>query len=446
VDYKQAGTGVLGTTKFDIPTVALAAISPAKDKINETDSNEIFSYYCNSYLVDERGVMRNVLAPEPTGGLLSDIGAYEFEGEMDGRVYVTMSGIPNNMARIGQSCSLTATLSLPGQPPTINADFVWWSSNPDVASIGGSTGNLYSLSLGDTIISVTETMYSTTVSVDLRVEKDMGFPKINQRVLKKAADFNDTVPGGGVQIYFGEYDPDDVAAPAFTNAYRNLFSPEPHMVEGIEDANDVSFRIGDKYNNTGAFKPSVGITMDTRQGGLLPLSFVFMLGLDEVEEILGRSVTNPVSTPDVQDIFRKTLGFVFVDADGNETTLIDGDGSAGVDVGDVPASALSHSMSGNNLRLQLNVMFADASPIAADVRGAGPRGAAMVGNYLVVADNNPDGTISGELWLLEGISHGGGEGDDGGGGCDTGAAVAAILLLVSAAAIHPIVRGSRNKK
>ncbi|MDR3321532.1 MAG: hypothetical protein LBS93_03710, partial [Synergistaceae bacterium] len=441
-DYFPAGTGDYTHELF---TIALASASPAKDKINDSDSYDIFSYYTNNnpnyliYRTDERGVMRNVLVPEPTGGLLSDIGAYEFEGEMDGRVYVTMSEIPNNMARIGQLCSLSASLNLPGQLPILDWDFVWRSSDPNVAAIGSSTGNLYSLSIGTTTISVSETMYGTAVSRDLVVSELMQYSDIEPNVMANMANFNESVIGGAAQVYFTDSNPDDIATTKFRNAYLDVFSLEPQMLVKIGAANAVDFKVKYEYGDAVAFKPSVSVTANTlsNPGAVLPLSFVFTLGWDEVGEILGKSGMTSASTTDVRDIFRRTLGFVFVDGEGNATTLIDGDGSAGVDVSDaLAAGVLSHSGSGNNLRLQLDVMLADVSPI-------GERGAALIEDILIVADNNPNGKISGELWLLKDISHYDGDGSGGGGGCGTGAA--ALLLLVSAAALRPIVRGGRNK-
>jgi predicted outer membrane repeat protein len=443
MDYVPAGTG---SYQHPLDTLAIAATSPAKDRIIGADAEAIFGFYmipAYPYHSDERGVRRNTVTPEPAGGYLCDIGAFEIESRGDTSVYVLMSGIPNNMARVGQFCSLSAQLVLPGEVPTSVGQFFWRSSNLEVARIDGLTGNLYTLALGKTTISVTEGLYGTTTSQDLEVTERMKFANIDADIMSGMADFNAEDKSASSQIYFADANPDDVGAFAFADKYREIFGAEPTLLTTLTGANEIVFPRQSGYGDANhQFKPAIGITTKTflAPGALLPLTFSFNVTWEEVEEILGRSDMTFASTEDVVDIFRKSISIVFVDENGNRTTLVDG-GASGIDVSAaLQNKSLSFSSSGNGVTLWVDVMFADAS--------SSERRAEMIDNKIVVADNNANGTISGELAMLKGISSYNGDSDEGngGGGCNAGTALAALLLLVSAAALQPLCRLNKIDK
>jgi Chlamydia polymorphic membrane protein (Chlamydia_PMP)./Bacterial Ig-like domain (group 2). len=409
-----------------------AAINPALDRLTESDARNLFNTYFASFShTDARGVSR----PVPAGGKC-DIGAYESSdqgggpgpGPSQGVIsHVRLSGIPNNMTSVGQTCSLTALVTYQNGETATDEALEWSSSNTGVAQID-AYGNMVSLRQGVTTITVTTLRTGVggerkSDSAELKVERSGSYTNIHPDLWNRLARFNAGVTGA--QIYFGDSNPADLTSASFAGAFRSLYGVDATQVTELGDANDVNFRTSASASGFTSLNPSAGISLYTKasEGAVLPLRFAFSIEWDTVRAILGRE-TRTVSDTDVRELF-ETLRFVFVDEKGNAADVVGGDGVSATSA--LSSHALTHT-SGNALVLTLDLFVADAQRLGA------PK-PSLMGSKLVVADNSVNDKISGELWLARGSGGGTGGGEGGGGGgCDTG--FGALAALAGWALLH----------
>ena len=420
-----------------IPTTA-TQVNPALDKIDgNTAQSYIRTYFTDSTNhVDERGVPRGIATPQPAGGLMADVGAFELPTEGgggpdpgDGSIsYVVMSGIPNTMVHVGQTCTLTAVVYGQNGQPTSDQNVTWASSRPRVARID-DYGNLVALSEGTTTVTVTTVAYGTnneqkSVSKTLTVDGQMLYNNVHPDVLGRFADFNETLNAKGAQVYFLDADPSKVAADSFVEAFLGEYGVTPRQVTALSDANNVAFASSPTYGGSPKeLKPSISVSAAnlTGYGSLLPLRYAYSLSWADVSSMLGKTVTS-VTEADIRSLFGK-ISLVFVAEDGGTRTVLDGKNVADA----LKSGALSFTDDdGAFLKLQVDALIGDA--ISTSGNGADSR-AEMIDGILVVADNRPNSAVDGQMWLVgKAGSSVGGDGE-GGGGC-AGATVPALLLLL----------------
>ncbi|MDR1621140.1 MAG: Ig-like domain-containing protein, partial [Synergistaceae bacterium] len=412
------------------------AINPALDCIpGDRISGSFSSYFAGTPHIDERGVQR----PVPVGGD-SDVGAFE---RGDGTVppippssgvisYVRMSGIPNTMTKIGQTCSLTALVYYRNGSSSSAEAVVWSSSNPSVAAID-QYGNLVSLSQGKTTISVTTERLDAdnqhvSDSADLNVSEEWSYTNVHADVWKKLGLFNREMEQYAEQLHFVDSDPLEVEGASFADGFKNAYGVSASQVSEFLDANAIRFssKNSASADNWASVKPSISVSLSSPpKGSLLPLKFTYGLSWDEVSTVLDREVTKVDSVTELFGHFK----LLFENAAGGMSPIVDADGEYGIAASQAFSSgALSVSNGNNGLTLTLEILLADVQS-AADGK---PK---LIDKRLVVADSVADGTEAGSVWLFKrtGKDGGsGGSGEGGGGGCDAGNGLLSLALALGA--------------
>jgi predicted outer membrane repeat protein len=411
-------------------STTVEAVNPALDYVpGQTALNLFLSYFSGSH-TDARGVQR----PIPTGGN-SDVGAFE---SGDGTIappppssgiisYVRMSGIPNTMTKIGQTCSLTAVVYYQNGSSSSTEAVVWDSSNPNVAAID-QYGNLVSLMQGKTTISVTTERLDAnnqhaSDSADLEVSEEWSYTNIHPDVWKKLGHFNSEIEQYAEQLHFVDSDPLEIQDASFADAFKSVYGVSASQVSALLDVSAVSFASKSSYtaNNWASAKPSISVSLSALSAGsLLPLEFAYSLSWDEVSKVMGRQVTKVGSVTELFGYFK----LLFESAGGTTSPVVDSDGEFGIDAARALSSgALAISNGNKGLTLTLKVWVADAQP-ASDGK---PR---LIDDRLVVADGVADGTVAGSMWLLQRTGKGGETESSGGGGCNAGIELASLPLLL----------------
>jgi hypothetical protein len=392
---------------------------------------------------DQRGSPR----PQPDEGFF-DVGAFEAaksEGSGDsptGGEYVDsvkMGGIPNRMMKVGERCSLVATVF----PTRASQEVTWSSTNPSVATID-QYGSLRSRSIGTTTITVTTVGVKpgrvpehATDSVLLEVKEDASNVVVAPGIEAKLTSFNAGLEQYDEQVYFVDADPATVSAVSFQSAFKSAWGVAPSQVTELPNASAIFFGSTLAYtgNNWVSAKPSINVSLTSLPfagGSLLPLEYTWSMRWDEVSKIMGRTVTNIDS---VEALFQN-LKLVFGGVDGVATPVVDADGAYGVAVSRAVSSGALEVTSGNNgLTLRLRVMMGDVNA-AVDGKPV------LIDNNLVVADGVANGTAGGDMWLLKRAGGGDSGSSGGGGGCNVGFGMA-FVALASAFALR---RGTSGRK
>jgi predicted outer membrane repeat protein len=408
--------------------------NPALDRI----ASSPYAFYMDDYHHDERGLPR----PQPSTGN-SDIGAYESESGQDPSppvdpnaiAYVTMSGIPNTMKHIGQTCSLTALVYYRDGTFSGSEPVTWASSKPNVAAID-QYGNLVSLTLGTTVISVTTQRPDTTgkpavnsheltVSEEWRSDYDNN---IHPDVWKRLGAFNSALQEQGVSLTLLDFDSDVIDRDPFYGTFEDAYGVAPAQVTEITDS---MLNFTSVARSGAALKPSISVTLNGASpasarasssggGGVLPIRVTYGLGWDEVSALLGRTVTQ-VDNPG--ELFGR-LNLAFTGSGGKPYVLAD-NGSEGVSASTLSTGkALSLANGNNGVTLAFDVFLSDANA-AGDGK---PR--LIEDKYLTAPDGAANGAISGTLSLTD---TGGGGDSGGGGGCN--AAGLGVFAAATAAAL-----------
>ncbi len=421
VNVSDITVGATGETgKLLTVALVIGTTNPALDQIPNREGN----------LFATRVDQRNLQRPQPTNGLF-DVGALESEqGGGPGPDpdpeeyyvdYVKMSGIPNTMTKIGQTCSLTAIV----YPSRANQGVTWSSSLPNVAHID-AYGNLVSLARGTTTVSATSVgMMSNgkraADSLVLNVTDEMTYTNVHPDVWRKLGGYNSGMQPYSEQLYLVDSDPAVVSALPFQSSFTSAYGVAATQVTDFRDAS--AFDLGSKSsyagNNWESAKPSIAVSLSSLSAGggsLLPLEFTWSLSWKEVSAIMGRTVTK-IDSP--AELFGK-LKILFEATDGSTMPVVDQDGEYGIAARNaVSSGALTLTNGNNGLTLTLDILLGDA--------GGNDGRPSLIGNRLVVADNVVDGTAGGSMWLLKRTGSGGNQGDGsgsgGGGGCNGGFAV-----------------------
>jgi hypothetical protein len=390
------------------------------------------TYFSEFDHTDARGVLRPVPA-----GYYSDVGAFE---RGDGTIpplppssgiisYVRMSGIPNTMTKIGQTCSLTALVYYQNGSSSYTESVVWNSSNPSVAFID-QYGNLVSLAQGKTTISVTTERLDAnnrhaSDSANLQVSEEWSYTNVHPDVWKKLGNFNSEIERYAEQLHFVDSDPAEINGASFASSFKSVYGVSASQVSELRNANAIDFASKSSYtgNKWASIKPSISVSLSALSAGaLLPLEFTYSLSWSEVSEVMGRQVTE---IGNVTELFGY-VKLLFESANGTMSPVVDADGEFGIDAARALSSgALAISNGNKGLTLTLKIWAADVQP-ASDGR---PR---LIDRRLVVADGASDGTVSGSMWLLRRTGKDDKTGSGGGGGCNAGGGFASVALTLGA--------------
>ncbi|MDL2264749.1 Ig-like domain-containing protein, partial [Synergistaceae bacterium OttesenSCG-928-I11] len=399
----------------------------------------------------------------PAGGLYCDAGAYQGldaggptpPGSTIDRVQI--GGLPNSTLRVGHTLTLGATVFMRDGSRATSEAVRWASSNPDVVHVD-QYGNIVLLALGESYVTVTTQRNSSTGSpathsILVKVTEGQMYTNIAKMIWTMIAGFNSDLSSSGVQAYLVDSDPVTVTASSFSGAFSGRYGVTPEQITEVSEKNGLVFRKSTDYRQANArgtiaaLKPSVGLEMSTLKepGALLAMKYVYNIDWSDVSAILGKDVTQ-VSQSDVEALFG-ALSLAFTDENGANVAVVDKDGSNGVSIADALSSGAllvggvntDEFPSNQSLAMHLYVLLGDAKP-------AGGASVNLIDGKIVVADNEANGRIDGEMWLLKDASASGGEnggsGDGGGGGGGCSAVGFAPLLL----AIAALTVASRRKK
>jgi predicted outer membrane repeat protein len=437
-----------------VPT-STTAVNPALDVMpGQTALNLFNSYFAGITHTDARGVGR----PVPQAGGNCDVGAFErgdgvippYPPTGDLIAYVTMSGIPNTMIKIGQTCSLTALVYYQNGTASNYEPVTWSSSNSRVASID-QYGNLVSLSQGTTRIGVSTDRLDVNNRhaedfADLTVSEEWSYTNIHPDVWRRLENFNDSLRQYAEQVYFLDDDPENVKKASFADAFKSAYGVTAFQVSEFSNASAVNFDSKASYtgNNWSSVKPSIAVSIGVPSGGgaLVPLKFTYSLSWDEVNVILGREAARARDVTRIDDITQLFGSFklVFEDAGGTVTPVVDGDGEFGVAASKALSSGALDLTNGNNgLTLSLVTLLGD-------VKSAGDGKPTLIDGRLVVADGAADGTAGGSLWLLKRTGGTGSSTGSGGGGCDVGVGIGSPFVPYALLALGALLGLRRRKR
>jgi hypothetical protein len=309
----------------------------------------------------------------------------------------------------------------------------WASSNPHVAAID-QYGNMVSLSMGTTNITVTSTRLDqfnkyAVDGAELTVSEEWAHTNIHPDVWRMLGAFNITMQQYDEQLYFVDSDPEGVKTSSFEAAFKGAWGMPATQVTDLQRVSDVHFSSKPNYsaNNWTSAKPSISVSIAssfTGGGALVPLEFTYGMTWSEISQVMGRTVTKIDNVTELFGCFK----LLFEGVDGVMTPVVDADGEYGITASKaLESGVLSTTSSNNGLSMAIKLYLADVQR-AADEK---PR---LIEGRLIVADGKTDGMAAGSMWLLKRTGSGGGGGGGGGnsggggGGCSATPGLAALAI------------------
>ena len=380
---------------------------------------------------DERGVSRT----SDSGEINIDIGACFFDGTRPGpgpqpqAAYtisrVEISGIPNNLRRVGQTASLVAKVyytngrTVLGGQGADEEPVIWTSDKPNIIRIDQNTGDITVLSFtpGNTYVTITvKTERSNLSGQQLTDSKPIRVTEYTASYLNTSSAIMDYLQGYveelteyDILLQFAQVSTSAVNASAFQSSFADIWGGvKASQVTDIADntltlGKSSGYTASDGYNLARG-KTGVDVTVTGRkEGELLPLVFTWTFDGSELREILGYDMSGLTLDAAGADAIFSALRIDFMAGNASWPVI----GTGGVKASDAMKSGvlkLSKTTDGQGLVAELtaylaNVTATGGNGLTASSTGTGPQ---LVGNILVVPDGNgADGKISGTIIMAD---------------------------------------------
>ena len=392
--------------------------------------------------LDQRGADRRA-----NGGAL-DIGPVFFDGtgpyvppspiSSYSIARILMSGVPNEMRRIGQTASLIAKIyytngrSAYGGTGTGEEPVTWASDKPSYISVGANNGVITALraTTGETYVTISVSTVRTnaagnvvSASKRVKVTSDLAYSDLNTSPQAPTADVNVLVRE--LRQNFSEYNigygflstsSEDVSSAYFQSAFTSVW--------GTSAANLISRAAASpEYNFTStATTAGVNINLSGRSAGdIYPIIFPWEFSGTELEAALGTEIYNSIlsdltysqvnSMPLSFMTAQKIFSVMKVEFEGvNNSWIILGPGGS-VNVADAlnsGALVLKPADSGHGVLMELTAYIANVTASGVNssvVSGSSYDGPQLVQSsnkkLLVVPDGLADNLISGTMWISD---------------------------------------------
>lgn len=417
--------------------------------------------------VDERGVSR-VSGNEE---IALDIGACFFDGTRFspkpspissytiGRVEI--SGIPNNLRRVGQTASLIAKVYYTNGRTALGGygdgeePIEWTSDKPNIIRINKDTGDITVLNFtpGETYVTITATTIRTDINgARISDSKPIKVTEYTYSYLNTTPELMDYLQGYTEQlteydiaVSLADRDSSAVSASSFQTSFADIWGDV--TVSQVTDltTDNLTFGTATSYNSSDGYELPSGkagvnvILSGVNEGVVFPLTYSWTFSGSELKSLLGYDLSGREISASLADSIFTSLRIDF-EGNGYLRPVIGGDGVSAGAAMSAGALSLTKSDGGRGLHAELTAYLANVSASGAN------QGSQIVGGLLVVPDGDgTDGSIRGTMWMADkpGASDKGQEtggnaqsSGGGGGGCE---AVGVMMLL-------PVILMTRRKK
>lgn len=372
---------------------------------------------------DERGVAR-----VPAGSQIAlDIGACFFDGtritseDRETASYtisrLEISGIPNNLRRVGQTASLIAKVyytngrTALGGTGTDEEPVEWTSDKPSIIRINKDTGDITVLSFtpGETYVTITASTIRGNLSGErVSDKKPIKVTEYTYSYLNTSPEIMDYLQGYVEQLT--EYDISlqlaDVSASAVNaSTFQSIFAGIWGNVRArqITDLTNAALTFDTVRSYTASdgyvlIPGKAGVNIDfegLKEGDIFPLTYSWTLSGSELEGILGYDMSGKTVTATLADEIFSRLRIDFKGVNTSWPVI----GTGGVKASEAMKSGalkLIFSDGGKGISAEITAYLANVT--AGGKMSASNDGPQMVGNILVVPDGNgTDGKIYGSV-------------------------------------------------
>ncbi len=424
---------------------------------------------------DERGVARISQGAQ----IALDIGACFFDGTRitsDDRETASytisrleISGIPNNLRRVGQTASLIAKVyytngrSVLGGYGDGEEPVEWTSDKPNIVRINKDTGDLTVLSFtpGNTYVTIT----ATTVRGDtsgkrisdkqaIRVtEYSYSYLNTSPEIMTTLQRYTQELAEYDITLQLADKDSSSVSSSSFQSSFAGIWgNVKASQVTDLTSAALVCEKVNTYTASDGytlaAGKPGMNVNFSgLKEGDILPMVYSWTFSGSELQSILGYDMSGKTVTPSVADEIFSAMRIDFKGASSSWPVI----GPGGVKASDAisaGALTLTSADSGKGITAEITAYLANVTASAGNMASSANDGPQIVGGMLIVPDGvGNDSRIYGSMFMAAktgsevstktetGINAKGSSG--GSGGCESSGAVLSLLALVLMAGRKP---------
>ena len=422
---------------------------------------------------DERGVPRISQGAQ----INIDIGACFFDGtrfvsgDSETASYtiarLEISGVPNNLRRVGQTASLLAKVYYTNGRTALGGygdgeePVEWTSDKPNIIRINKDTGDVTVLSFtpGDTYVTIT----ASTVRGDtsgkrvsdkqpIRVtEYTYGYLNTSPEILRYLQGYVQQLTEYDISLQLADVSSSAVSSSSFQSAFAGIWkNAAASQITDLTNA-AIAFDTVTNYAASGyvlaAGKPGVNINFaGLKEGDIFPLTYSWTFSGSDLQSMLGYDMAGKTITASLADEIFSAMRLDFQGADYSSPVI----GNGGVKASDAMSAGaltLSSSDGGRGLTAQITVYLANVTA-GGNVSSSANDGPQIVEGMLIVPDGTGnDGRIYGSMFIAAksessqevstntGTNSGTGtqtgtSASSGGGGCESFWAVLSSLAVI----------------
>ena len=382
--------------------------------------------------VDERGVSRVSRGAE----IALDVGAVFFDGTRPSQssdvissytiTRVEISGIPNNLRRVGQTASLIAKVyysngrTALGGTGTGEEPVEWLSDKPNIIRINKDTGDITVLNFtpNNTYVTITARTLRTDLSGNqisdskaIRVtEYTYSYLNTSPAILNYLQSYVEGLAEYDISMMIADLNAAIISASSFQTAFAALWGGvSASQVTDLTNGS-LTFERPSSYSTSDGFRAAkaagVNINFSGRnKGDLLPLTYSWTFTGEELRKILSYDLTGKSLTDETVDNIFSSLRLDFQGAL-NSVPVIGGNGVKASTARSAGVLTLAKADGEKGLRAELTAYLANVS--TSSTTGTGVARAANDGpqilksggtSVLVVPDGSgTDSAIYGTMW------------------------------------------------
>ena len=419
---------------------------------------------------DERGVPRISQGSQ----INLDIGACFFDGTRfvsgDSEIAsytisrLEISGIPNNLRRVGQTASLLAKIYYTNGRTALGGygdgeePVEWTSDKPNIIRINKDTGDITVLSFtpGDTYVTITAATVRTDTSGQRIYDRQpvkvteytYSYLNTSPEIMNYLQGYVQQLTEYDISLQLADVSASAVSSSSFQSAFASIWgNVTASQITDLTNA-ALTFDTVTNYAVSGyvlaAGKPGVNINFaGLKEGDIFPLTYSWTFSGSDLQSILGYDMAGKTVTASLADEIFSALRLDFQGANYSSPVI----GSGGVKASDAisaGALALSPADGGKGLTAQITVYLANVTA-GGSLSSSANDGPQIVEGMLIVPDGTGnDGRIFGSMFMAAKTGSAqevstntgtqtGAKSSSGGGGCESfGAALSSLALLLMA--------------
>ena len=416
---------------------------------------------------DERGVARISQGAQ----IALDIGACFFDGTRfvsgDSQVAsytisrLEISGIPNNLRRVGQTASLVAKVYYTNGRTALGGygdgeePVEWTSDKPNIVRINKDTGDLTVLSFtpGNTYVTITATTVRGDTSGQrisdkqaIRVtEYSYSYLNTSPEIMTTLQRYTQELAEYDITLQLADISSAAVSSSSFQSAFAGIWgNVAPSQVTDLTSAALACEKVNTYTASDGyilaAGKPGMNVNFSgLKEGDILPMVFSWTFSGSELQSILGYDMSGKTVTPSAADEIFSAMRIDFQGANSSWPVI----GSGGVKASDAisaGALTLTSADSGKGITAEITAYLANVTASNSKMASSSNDGPQIVGGMLIVPDGvGNDSRIYGSMFMAAksgsgasintntGISA---KSSGGSGGCESSGAVLSLVALI----------------